>query len=1263
MRGFGLLLLLVVVGAAVWLVVGAGQDETVTPGGLAGEGGAADPEENQPGLMGRRRAGESSDGDVRTWQSGTDTIHVRVVDATGAGMEGVPVALRARERAAPDRDLTAAERARARMGGSRRRPYEPYASKTSGPDGRLAFEGVHNVGQFRVRAEPDAPLCTTERRVPGSWGGRRMVPVIELTLVPGVPLGVHVVDGKGEGLRARVMWAAAVPGRPDASSIQSSEVMTGADGRGRFALVPAGSVTLRATAEGVGVVTGIRATAPHEGDVRIVLGTAEPSEIFGRVLHPDGSPVPNASLWLKTNSRRPPHFQSEHEAQGDGEGRYSIHGVGGDAVASLSVTAPGHVLRHQIHQHMPVPRGGRLELDILLPRGCVVQGQVVDIDGNEISYATVRPSPRLKGGWGQLDLPTATTDGEGRFRVEGLPSGSGQLFVSAEGFQSVGPKGPAQYSVPQSGDEQTVQVVLSRGATVAGTVSDPSGDPVVGVIVRLGTSSGDDYFQFRARHHSQPTDENGRFRIQGFDPDGKWLLRADGVQGYSDEVPLPVEDATGEREVLLVLEPGLTLSGAVVVGGRPVTAPVEISLSMGRGRFTRKVQTDASGAFVFRGLPPGEAELTLPGLRRKFARRRRGEDPLQAKVVLVEGKEPEPVRFDLPAMGVIGGTVVDKDGQPIAMQQVLLRTEPRSAAPQQYARTSDAGRFRFTDVLDGDHVWTLHAGATEHGVVRVGQEDLVVTAVRSNPNTKLPGALVRARVLLPGGGLLARGSFVVLAGESRRRLASGRVQDGQFQFRAYQELPATVRVEIEKPEDLYGTPLNVAPGAIDVATGSEVLEIRLRAGLRVAGRVLDEHGQPHEQTWCQVSIAPVAQPGTRQQQLPPRATQRVDKEGRFAFESLPAGRWRLSISAHASPFLKPQDVEVESGQEDLEYRLERGASISGTVVGPDGVPLKHASVMFQPLLENGRPAGNVVYATSQEDGTFEVGGIQAGVRGVLTARPPHDMHAKLVHMTKRNVSSGSTGHVMELQKGYFIRGRIDATGFEDALPPRFSVDAVMGEGASAQYYRATSNGRAFKLGPMPRGRYAVRLVLGRGFPAQDPVTLDAPAEGIALRATRGITMVVRLEHAQPKSFHLRWLPAEAEAETPVPYAQVEPDGSFEFTFVDDALGTIYARNYRSGEMGVLRDVRAARGPYTLTPSMGETIAGKVVSPQTGRFRIRAVGPVTAYGSSAADGSGTFELKGLPPGKYDLIIEHAQGSAREDGVQAGRTDVTLTIVGR
>ncbi len=1262
MQRLAWLTLLVAVGAAAWFLLGPGQEDALTPGGLPGEDGVAVEGEAQPGLIGSGGAA-TPEGESLRWNAGTDAIRVRVVDHQGDPLEGVQVELRARVRVPDSTNQSLAERARARFGNSHMRPQESYGTSTSGASGRLVFEGLHNVGQFRVLAKPSAPLCPSERVVPGSWGGRRAVPEIELTLLSGGPLAVRVVDGTGAGLQGKVSWTAAVADRPDAASISSPHMATGADGRLRFPSVPVGSVTLRAHVPGVGQVAGVRAAVPTDGEVRLVLGTTDPAEIFGRVLHPDGSPVPDATIWLKTQSSRPPHFLSEHEVAGDAEGRYEIKNVGGDTIWSLSATAPGHVLRHKIHERRQLPRGGRLELDILLPRGCVLDGQVVDVEDQPLVGATVRAIPNMTGGWGQWDMAKGTTDAQGRFRLEGVPPSKGQLSILMPGFQRTGPKGPPMYSVLEAGSQQTLRVVLSRGGTATGTLADEAGDPVRGVNVWLGTRRGTGWSDFSGQHVSKPTDENGRFLIQGFNPGGEWLLRAQSTQGYSDEVPLPPADAAGARDVPLTLRSGLVLEGSIFMGGRPANSSHEIHLSMGRGRFTRNVESDTQGAFAFLGLPPGEVELNLQKLQRHLPRQPRGKSPTRATVTLEAGKTPEPIRFELPAMGAISGKVVDADGAPIPFQQVVLKTEPQSAVPTQYARTDDLGRFRFSAVLDHEHAWTLHAGATEHSVVRVGQHDLVVTAVRPNHNAKLPGSLVRGRVLLADGGLLPRGRFQIMHGESGGQLGAGDVHDGQFQFRSYSDLPALVRVKIKEPRGLFGNAANVLPAEVEVPTGADVLEVRLQAGLRIAGRVLDEVGQPHEQPWCRVSIAPIAAPGEKQQQLPRQASMRVDKEGRFAFEGLEARRWRLRINTQGSPFLPPEPVDVESGDEALEYRLERGATISGRVVGPDGESLEHASIVFQAVDANGRHSSKMSYGTSKKDGSFEVGGIQAGTRGNLTVQPPHARRTAFVMVTIKDVASGSSGHVVELPEGLFIEGRIDASGFEKSLPPRFSVDAVTGEGADRRPYRATNTGLTFKLGPLLRGRYVVKVALGQGFPPQTPVTLDAPARDVVIRVSKGITVAVKVDHERARSFRLEWQAPDRASGGPVQYGRARGEGSFEFNRVDDELGTIYARNYKTGEMAVLHDVRPSRGPYTLRPSMGETIAGGIKSPHTGRFLIKAVGPIVAFASSAADGSGTFELKGLPPGSYDLSVENVQGSAREDGVRSGRTDVILKLTGR
>jgi hypothetical protein len=93
----------------------------------------------------------------------------------------------------------------------------------------------------------------------------------------------------------------------------------------------------------------------------------------------------------------------------------------------------------------------------------------------------------------------------------------------------------------------------------------------------------------------------------------------------------------------------------------------------------------------------------------------------------------------------------------------------------------------------------------------------------------------------------------------------------------------------------------------------------------------------------------------------------TDRDGRYQFDSLPAGRYRIAaLKEGFAPPMEPatmQMFEVEAGQDldDLTVSLRRGGAIAGRVLDPLGQPLAEVSVaaLLKRLNPNDRATGPV----------------------------------------------------------------------------------------------------------------------------------------------------------------------------------------------------------------------------------------------------------------------------------------------------------------
>ena len=171
----------------------------------------------------------------------------------------------------------------------------------------------------------------------------------------------------------------------------------------------------------------------------------------------------------------------------------------------------------------------------------------------------------------------------------------------------------------------------------------------------------------------------------------------------------PARDSPAQPNSAVRLPAG-RITGRVLASdnGRPVKrARVFITaaeLPGGRGMLT-----DDGGGFDFTELPAGRYTLTVSKtgfVSLSYGQRR----PLQAgtPLQLADGEQLKGIQFQLPRGSVIGGRVLDEDGD--AMPGVMVRVMryqyqqgARSLTPAGNAQTDDKGQYRVWGLMPGDY--------------------------------------------------------------------------------------------------------------------------------------------------------------------------------------------------------------------------------------------------------------------------------------------------------------------------------------------------------------------------------------------------------------------------------------------------------------------------------------------------------------------------------------------------------------------------------
>ena len=242
-------------------------------------------------------------------------------------------------------------------------------------------------------------------------------------------------------------------------------------------------------------------------EIRLSRGArAASARIAGRVLGPDGQPVPGAIV-LATAARRPGEPDPERawgQATTDGEGRFAVEGR--DEGAAYAVEA-----RHELFGPGRSGRtaGGEKGVVLRLGRGASLRGRVVAADGKPAAAFSLALA-RKRGLALEMVRTVAIVDAEGRFSVDGLEPGRYRLV--AAGIARA-PSAAHDADAPSEG----LELRLGRAGTVVGVVTDVAGKPLEHAKVQLegDLSSGSIALPLLA---AAITDELGRFELSGVPP-------------------------------------------------------------------------------------------------------------------------------------------------------------------------------------------------------------------------------------------------------------------------------------------------------------------------------------------------------------------------------------------------------------------------------------------------------------------------------------------------------------------------------------------------------------------------------------------------------------------------------------------------------------------------------------------------------------------------------------------------------------------------
>ncbi|HKC87185.1 MAG TPA: carboxypeptidase-like regulatory domain-containing protein, partial [Blastocatellia bacterium] len=149
-------------------------------------------------------------------------------------------------------------------------------------------------------------------------------------------------------------------------------------------------------------------------------------------------------------------------------------------------------------------------------RDGVITGRVVNDTGRPVAGApivVIRAGVKITSG-----MQTSTSDDEGNFKATVLGPGSYMISTNVPGY--VAPRTDSESDYHRPGESVTVNLV--KGGVITGRVTDPYGEPMVGVRVQAfkvrGLEGGQKYLVSFREENGRLTDDRGVYRLYGLEP-------------------------------------------------------------------------------------------------------------------------------------------------------------------------------------------------------------------------------------------------------------------------------------------------------------------------------------------------------------------------------------------------------------------------------------------------------------------------------------------------------------------------------------------------------------------------------------------------------------------------------------------------------------------------------------------------------------------------------------------------------------------------
>lgn len=662
---------------------------------------------------------------------------------------------------------------------------------------------------------------------------------------------------------------------------------------------------------------------------------------------------------------------------------------------------------------------GDLRLDLVAKRQPVIAGVVRDAAGNGIAAAAIHYL--LITPVGPAVQPSNTlTDAAGRFRVR---------FASFEDADvrlvAIKPGMPLGRSEKIEAKTRNVVITIAAGVPVSGRVVDVDKHPLAGVELHLlpGALSGDVVETDVSRVPWAVTDADGRYHARI--GEGSMTL-AFAKRGYV-ELEQTVDVTASVKAIDVTLTAASHIAGRTLKKDGTPAPHVPVALDE-----MRTITSGDDGSFRFDEVRPGAVSVQF------------GPTLMESQPVTAPADD---VKLVLPAMRSVHGRVVDAaSGAPVEAFTVI---GDRVSQPFE----SPKGEFTLDVPEKLETISVMASGYPSAKQVAVTNEPLVVQLAR--------GHTLRGHVKNEQGEPL--GGVVIGAhteGEGQSVESAG---DGSFEV---SNLPADAGSELDFVKRGF------VRKSIGVKAGQETLDVVLRRGVTVTGRVVDRTG---------AAVADVMVGASSAVHGAAPLSVSTNERGEFLFDALAPGRWDIETQRENERGAA-KDVDIEKVH-DVTLRLEAHptSTIAGRVTGLDPSWTVRFVTAYD-AIESMTQTAPIDAAGNYRMERAPVGSVRvSAIAGGMTERVEH--HSKSVTI---DVAAGAEARAdLQFLPPMPVHGHVVRNG----VPLEGVTVELSSEGAVT-----TGAGGAYALQVMG-GEYDVKLYLDRRqLPFAQHIVINEPAE-------------------------------------------------------------------------------------------------------------------------------------------------------------------------